>query len=105
MKELRVKGLKDKNGMEIAPAIYKEIIFVTENIAISEDRQDKWGIISNSGLITLPYEYDKILRSSDNYIVCFKDGKAAIVVAKDVLASKIITEFKYDSIKHISNDF
>lgn len=105
MKELRLKGLKGKNGMEIAPAIYKEIIFVTENIAICEDRHDKWGIISNSGLITLPFEYDKILRSSDNYIVCFKDDKAAIVVAKDILASKIITEFKYDSIKHISNDF
>src|SRR5574344_2106385 len=105
MKEFKLKGLTDEAGNELFPAIYENVVFTTKEIAICQEHNGKWGIISNSGLVTLPFVYDKILRLGENYVECYQNGKAAIVMAKSDSSSVIVTEFKYDSVKHVSNEF
>lgn len=94
-KDYGKKGLKNKQGIVLLPAIYDEIYFPFENRPFMVRKDDKFGFVDITGKIVLPviYEYVNNFDYDGDRAHVVKDGKHGYIDKN----GKIIIPLIYDN--------
>ena len=89
-------GSIDKSGNIIIPLIYAGDLgdtippFSLDNglIIVQKEKEDKRGVIDKTGAVILPFEYDVLIRASDEWVSglwmeCSGGDESVLIVQKD----------------------